>query len=177
LKFRLLRPLFERRRAWLGELCRMAARVLEKAYRAAAPGARPAFIEFVQTFGDLVNFHPHVHVLAADGVFRADGTFVPLPPIPEALLERDFRRAVLEFLVGAKAISEDLRDRMLGRGVAACPRRVRSHHPGMHEVRRDRGPAARPGPAQVSRCRRLQVSSTSSGSRCHQLRAEKISTS
>jgi len=33
-----------------------------------------------------VNFHPHVHVLAAEGVFRADGTFVPLPPIPEALL-------------------------------------------------------------------------------------------
>ena len=33
-----------------------------------------------------MNFHPHVHVLAAEGVFRADGTFVPLPPIPEALL-------------------------------------------------------------------------------------------
>ncbi|MBI3375161.1 MAG: transposase [Betaproteobacteria bacterium] len=36
------------------------------------PGGR-AFIEFVQTFGDLVSFHPHVHVLSADGVFLADG--------------------------------------------------------------------------------------------------------
>jgi hypothetical protein len=109
-----LRPLFSRRRAWLGELCRIAARLLEKACRVALPGAKPAFIEFVQTFGDLVTFHPHVHVLAADGVFRADGTFMPLPPIPEALLEGGFRRAVLDFLVGKGAISDELRGRMLG---------------------------------------------------------------
>jgi hypothetical protein len=62
------------------------------------PGARPAFIEFVQTFGDLVNFHPHVHVLAADGIFRDDGVCVELPPIPEAMLEGGFRRAVLDLL-------------------------------------------------------------------------------
>ncbi|OGA13909.1 MAG: hypothetical protein A3H32_16135 [Betaproteobacteria bacterium RIFCSPLOWO2_02_FULL_63_19] len=111
---RLLRPLFSRHRVWLGELCRIAARLLGKACRAALPAARPAFIEFVQTFGDLVNFHPHVHVLAADGVFRGDGTFVPLPPISEALLERGFRRAVLDFLVGEGAISDALRVRMLG---------------------------------------------------------------
>ena len=55
-----------------------------------------------------------MHVLAADGVFRADGTFVPLPPIPEALLEGGFRRAVLDFLVAERAISEELRSRMLG---------------------------------------------------------------
>ncbi|MFY9315014.1 MAG: transposase, partial [Burkholderiales bacterium] len=67
-----------------------------------------------QTFGDLVNFQPHVHVLCADGVFRADGTFVPLPPIPEALLERGFRRAVLDFLVRERTISEELCGRMLG---------------------------------------------------------------
>lgn len=75
-----------RRRAWLGDLCRIAARLLEKACRAAVPGARPAFIEFVQIFGDLLNFNPHVHALAAAGVFRADGGFVELPPITGALL-------------------------------------------------------------------------------------------
>ncbi len=88
-------------------------RLLDKACRAAVPGARPAFIEFVQTFGDLVNFHPHVHVLAAQGVFRADGAFVALPAIPQALLEGAFRRAVLDFLLGEGAISEELRARML----------------------------------------------------------------
>jgi len=37
---RLLRPMFARRRAWLGELCRIAARLLEKACRAAVPVTR-----------------------------------------------------------------------------------------------------------------------------------------
>lgn len=45
-------------------------------------------------FGDLVNFHPHAHVLAADGVFCADGTFLPLPPVPEGLRERRHRQLV-----------------------------------------------------------------------------------
>ena len=48
----------------------------------------------MQIFGDLANFNPHLHVLAADSVFGADGTFSALPPMPEALLARDFRRAV-----------------------------------------------------------------------------------
>jgi len=83
---RLLRPIFGRHRAWLGELCRIAARLLVEAYAEAAPGARPELILFVQTFGDLANFNPHVHVLAADGAFRPDGTFVLLPAVPEGLL-------------------------------------------------------------------------------------------
>jgi len=40
----------------------------------------------LQTFGDLANFNPHVHVLAADGAFLADGTFVALPAVPQELL-------------------------------------------------------------------------------------------
>ena len=62
---------------------------------------------------DLVNFHPHVHVLVADGVFGPDGTFVSLPPVPEELLREGFRQAVLQFLAKEWAISEELRSRML----------------------------------------------------------------
>lgn len=98
---RLLRPIFSRHRVWLGELCRIAARLLVAAYAEVAPLARPGLILFVQTFGDLANFNPHLHVLAADGVFGADGTFLCLPP-------------VLEFLTGNKAISGELRAKMLG---------------------------------------------------------------
>jgi len=111
---RLLRLIFGRRRAWLGELCRIAARLLVDAYAEAAPGARPGLILFVQTFGDLANFNPHVHVLAADGAFLPDGRFAPLPAVPEPLLVESFRRAVLEFLVRAQALSGEMRDRMLG---------------------------------------------------------------
>ena len=62
---------------------------------------------------DLVNFHPHVHVLVADGVFGPDGTFVSLPPVPEELLREGFRQAVLQFLAKEWAISKELRSRML----------------------------------------------------------------
>ena len=55
-----------------------------------------------------------MHVLCADGAFEADGTFVPPPRTPEALLEGALRRAVLDFLVEEKTASEELRTRMLG---------------------------------------------------------------
>ena len=119
---KLLRPIFSRHRAWLGELCRfpqglpsvVAARLLTSAYAATAPGAQPGLVLFVQTFGDLANFNAHLHVLAADGVFGAEGTFTALPPVPEALLAEGFRRAVLAFLVKAGAITDELRVKMLG---------------------------------------------------------------
>lgn len=91
----------------------MAARLLGESYAEALPGSRPGLSLFVQTFGDLVNFHPPVHVLAADGVFRAIGTFLCLPPVPEELLREAFRQAVLDFLVKGRAIPAELRSRLL----------------------------------------------------------------
>jgi len=52
--------------------------------------------------------------LVENGVSRANGVFVELSPIPEALLEGGFRRAVRDFLVEERAISEGLRARLLG---------------------------------------------------------------
>jgi hypothetical protein len=111
---KLLRPFFAYRRSLLGELCRIVARSLTEAYRAARPGAHPGFILFVQTFGDLVNFNPHVHALVADGVFEASGRFISLPPVPEALLAERMRRAVLDLLVRREAIDPALAGQMLG---------------------------------------------------------------
>jgi hypothetical protein len=110
---RLLRHFFARRREWLGALCRIAERLLSRAYVEALPGGRPALIVFVQTFGDLVNFNPHLHVLAADGAFLPGGRFVELPRVPERLLLEGFRRAVFDFLAENEALSEELRGRML----------------------------------------------------------------
>jgi len=91
---KLLRPHFHQRHR-LGELCRIVGRLLTEAYRAADPDGQPGFILFVQTFGDLVTFHPHIHALVTDGVFHSDGVFRVLPPIPGELLEQQLRRAVL----------------------------------------------------------------------------------
>jgi hypothetical protein len=110
---KLIRPFFAYRRSLLGELCRIIARALAQAYGAALPRARPGFILFVQTFGDLVNFNPHVHALVADGVFEASGRFIPLPPIPEALLAERLRREVLGLLVRREVILPPLAGQML----------------------------------------------------------------
>lgn len=92
-----LRQVFARRRRWLEDLCRIAKRLLPRAYAAALPGGRSALIVFVQTCGDLVNFNSHPHVLAADGAFLPGGRFVALPPVPADLLAEGFRRAALVF--------------------------------------------------------------------------------
>lgn len=80
---------------------------------------------FVQTFGDLVNFNPHLHVLAAGGAFLPNGRFVALPRVPAILLAEGFRRAVLDFLVKNEALSGDLRRRMLAWRTGASRRTAR----------------------------------------------------
>lgn len=97
----------------LGKLCIIVERLFARFYARAKPGARPGLILFVQTFGDLVNFNPHIHVLAADGVFDGDGDFSVLPPIPRKLLEPWFRAEVLALLRREGLISDRLAERML----------------------------------------------------------------
>lgn len=95
------------------ELCNIVERLFARFYASARPGGRPGLILFVQTFGDLVNFNPHIHVLAADGAFDADGGFTALPPIPRKLLESSFRKGVLDLLRREGLVSELLAERML----------------------------------------------------------------
>jgi hypothetical protein len=52
-------------------------------------------------------------LLAADGAFLPNGRFVALPRVPASLLAEGFQRAVLDFLVGNGAVSEELCCRML----------------------------------------------------------------
>jgi len=110
---RLLRPMFARRRALLGKLCNIVERLFARFCASARPGARPGIILFVQTFGDLINFNPHIHVLAADGAFDADGGFRVLPPIPCKILEPWFRKDVLALLRREGLVSAVLAEKML----------------------------------------------------------------
>jgi hypothetical protein len=48
---------------------------------AQSKGAVPGVVISIQTFGDLVNFHPHLHCLVTDGCFMANGWFYVLPEI------------------------------------------------------------------------------------------------
>jgi len=109
----LLRPMFARRRALLGKLCNIIERLRDRAYASRRPGARPGIILFVQTFGDLVNFNPHIHVLAPDGVFDADSGFTVLRPMPRKVLESWFRAEMLALLRREGLVSKSLTEKML----------------------------------------------------------------
>lgn len=109
---RILRAAFSRRRRLLGVLCQIVERLLREAFHAAKPDCREGMILFVQTFGDLANCNPHIHVLAADGVFAQDGTFHVLPALPRKLLERGFQDAVLKMLIEEGELSQELAQRL-----------------------------------------------------------------
>ena len=60
----------------------------------AVPGASIA----VQTYGDFLNFNPHLHAIASDGCFFKDGDFHMAPGFMLEDLEEIFRYEVLKGL-------------------------------------------------------------------------------
>lgn len=58
----------------------------------------PGAVIAVQTFGDFLNFNPHLHIIATDGCFYGNGEFMVGPrPIPSDL-EAAFRLEVFKML-------------------------------------------------------------------------------
>ncbi len=68
----------------------------------------------MQTFGDFLNFNPHLYVIATDGCFYdQDGFMVGPQPDPKAL-EQAFRLEVFKMLKKEGKISDAVIDNMLG---------------------------------------------------------------
>jgi len=109
---KLLRPWFRHNRTRLGTLCHLVALLLVQGYQILDPHGRPGFMLYVQTFGDLVTFNPHVHALVADGVFYPSGSFRVLPPIPEDVLREGLRHRLLVFLCHEAGFDPELAARM-----------------------------------------------------------------
>jgi hypothetical protein len=111
---RLLRPLFRRRRELLTEKGRAAAEaVSELVRRALGDEARPGVVVSIATAGDLVQWHPHLHLLTTDGGRTADGSWQPLPEWNATSLMGLFRERLLARLVEAHAISPELVNKLL----------------------------------------------------------------
>jgi len=73
-----LRPYCLYRRALLGDLARLAARIVTAGVRATTGESdlRVGIIACLQTHGSLANWHPHLHLVVTDDGFLPDGTFV-----------------------------------------------------------------------------------------------------
>jgi len=52
----------------------------------------------IQTFGDYAKWHPHIHSITADGLFRSNGVFYVMPKVSIKPLAELFRTEVLKML-------------------------------------------------------------------------------
>jgi Transposase zinc-binding domain/Putative transposase len=112
---RLLRPLFRRRRELLSELARAGAEAVKDLVRVASDqgDARPGIVISVATAGDLLQWHPHLHLITTDGGRTPDGLWHPLPAWDGARLMTLFRERLRASLLDQHAISQELVRKLL----------------------------------------------------------------
>ncbi len=103
-----LRGIFRKRRHLLDLLFRTAIECLRDWFRARLdlPDGQLAAIAAVQTFGDYLVFHPHLHVLAATGLYDREGRFHEFPVESLEPLAELFRHRFIAALLDKKIISE-----------------------------------------------------------------------
>ncbi len=93
---RLLRGIFRRRRELLIDLSQCSAEALsEYLRREAGIDTRPGIVVSVASAGDLLQWHPHGHILVTDGAFSDDGAFHPLDTWDAGALMKLFRERLL----------------------------------------------------------------------------------
>jgi hypothetical protein len=74
--------------------------------------ATPGIICAVQTFGDFLNFNPHLHIIATDGCFNKENDFmVGLSPKAEDLIPA-FKHAIFKLLLKEGKISKAVIENM-----------------------------------------------------------------
>jgi hypothetical protein len=111
---KMLRLFFKYNRRLLGELCRCALRSLTRYFEAVTGSdLMPGVIAAIQTFGDRINLHPHLHFLVTEGGLDESGVFRKLSRIDDSRLAELFAREVLGFLVQRELFSPEWAERLL----------------------------------------------------------------
>jgi hypothetical protein len=110
-----LRIYFLYDRTLLSKLSRCAWNVLST-YLKTSSGDKnsvPGVVIAVQTFGDLLNFNPHLHLIASDGCFKNDQDFIKSISPKGKDLEKAFQMEVLNMLEKEGKITQFIIDNML----------------------------------------------------------------
>jgi hypothetical protein len=96
---KIIRPFFKYNRALLGDLCLSAVRAITLYMKTYADrGLMPGVVAVIQTFGNRLNFHPHLHMLVTEG---------------DTAITRIFAHEVLGLLVSKDLISPQVREQIL----------------------------------------------------------------
>jgi hypothetical protein len=106
---RFLRRVFLKRRELLLDLAQSAAEAIaEHTQRRLGARVRPGVVVAIATSGDLLQWHPHAHVLTTDGAYSDQGALHPIADWDGEELMRLFRERLLARLVEKHAISQEL---------------------------------------------------------------------
>jgi hypothetical protein len=110
-----LRVYFRFTRSLLGNLCMAAFETVHEVMQLEmdTEGCVPGMVGAVQTFGDLVHWHPHIHAIAAEGVFAPDGQFEPAPYIQLERAMEIWRDKVFDLLFDKGLLDLDTIESML----------------------------------------------------------------
>ena len=110
---RVLRPAFRKDRQLLGRLSRCAWSSLRPYAEATlGEGFAPAAVVAIQTYGDTLDPHEHLHMLASDTAWRADGDSDSMGELDSEVLTRLFQHQVLEMVVAQRRLSRDFADKL-----------------------------------------------------------------
>jgi hypothetical protein len=93
---------------------------------AADPSALPGVGLSVQSYGDSLNLHPHIHAIASREVWSADGSFESIPALDTQQLMLLFLHLVIKNLLAPGRISQATVDTL------DC-----FHHPGFSAYERE----------------------------------------
>ncbi len=110
---RVLRPAFYKDRKLLGELCRCAwASLRDYVASRLGPGSVPGAILTIQTWGDNLRPHAHLHGLVSDTAWNRDGREVSIDGFDSPLLSRLFQHRVLEMRVARHRLSPEFAQKL-----------------------------------------------------------------
>ncbi len=98
---KMLRPYFRYEPDLLKDLCRIAHECLLEYLRNTLhlPEGIPGIVMTIHSYGEYLDWHPHLHALVADGLFVRSSLFYVLPNVSLKPLEGLFRARVIKFLV------------------------------------------------------------------------------
>jgi len=111
-----LRIFFRYDRRLLGKLCRLAYETIRDSLRQAC-GARegePGYVGAIQTFGDLIGWHSHVHAIVNEGLFKRDGFFIRVVNVDMERCTEAWRERVFDLLLREEKIDEEVVRSMRG---------------------------------------------------------------
>ena len=75
---------------------------------------RPGIVASIQTFGQKINLHPHLHFLVTEGGKDSEGRFHHLAEFRDSLLAEFFKREVFSLLLRQELVSEAVVEKIAG---------------------------------------------------------------